>query len=631
MFVRTITHKRGEKSYAYVQLVESYRRPGEKVPRQRIVANLGDLAPSVVENLKVALEASRRGKSVVLAPEAAEHLVSGTHDVTGNLDYLGLAVMREIWHGWGLSTFLDDLDEQTLVPTSQIIEILTLQRAIGVSGSKSHAERWFPSTALPELMNIVPGHFNNTRIHRALDALHFAETKLTEQLPKLYQSRHGNFCCCFMDVTRTHFEGACYDEAEPSKTKRDGDVKKRIGIVLLVNEMGYPLRWKTIGGRTSDVPAMGDMTSHLVDEEWLRDVPIVFDRAMGQEKTVRSLLAQNVHFLTAARAKDIDSYAPTTRDGRPTLPASVVGKVPLNFADESSGNVLAVREAARATELVEVDPYLFVKDLGTVHLRDDDEPAKWTQDIDDSAGDKLRLVAYFNPQLFVELRYRAHKQLQAFDRFIASLNEDLSKAKRSRNEKATLGKIQSRLKLYHWVELFTIKLHPYVLEGTAKTIRTFRCEVKLHRDMWLHRQRYQGFVLLLAHPSLRQTAAELALLYRSKDLIEKDFQTIKSSVKLRPVFHYTDPKVKAHVTLCMLALLLQRTLESQLKTAGLQISAPAALETLTSCHLNQMKTGALYSLTAPTKLQKELLKALKLTKLVDSSALTKALTPRASR
>ena len=180
------------------------------------------------------------------------------------------------------------------------------------------------------------------------------------------------------------------------------------------------------------------------------------------------------------------------------------------------------------------------------------------------------------------------------------------------------------------MELFTVKLHPYELEGTEKTIRTFRCQVKLHEDMWLHRQRYQGFVLLLAHPSLNQTAPELALLYRSKDLIEKDFQTIKSSVKLRPVFHYTDPKVKAHVTLCMLALLLQRTLESQLKTAGLQLSAPAALESLSSCHLNQMKTGALYSLTAPTQLQREILKALKLTKLVDSSVLSKAITPRTS-
>jgi len=47
----------------------------------------------------------------------------------------------------------------------------------------------------------------------------------------------------------------------------------------------------------------------------------------------------------------------------------------------------------------------------------------------------------------------------------------------------------------------------------------------------------------------------LVSVYRAKDAVEKDFQTIKTDIKLRPVFHHTDPKVRAHLSLCMLTVL----------------------------------------------------------------------------
>ena len=62
--------------------------------------------------------------------------------------------------------------------------------------------------------------------------------------------------------------------------------------------------------------------------------------------------------------------------------------------------------------------------------------------------------------------------------------------------------------------------------------------------------------------------------------LEKDFQTIKSLVKLRPIYSYTDPKVQAHVALCILALLVQRSLEQRLRAAGLSLSAPACIDIL---------------------------------------------------
>ncbi|MBK8015131.1 MAG: hypothetical protein IPK13_27770 [Deltaproteobacteria bacterium] len=106
-----------------------------------------------------------------------------------------------------------------------------------------------------------------------------------------------------------------------------------------------------------------------------------------------------------------------------------------------------------------------------------------------------------------------------------------------------------------------------------------------------HRPSTDGFVLLVAHADLPQSATEMVGLYRAKDAVEKDFQTIKRGLELRPVFHHTDPKVRAHVSLCMLALLLERTLERRLCEAGKAMTAPMAFEELAEGHLNMVATG----------------------------------------
>lgn len=665
MFVRTTTRRRGDKTYSYVQLVESFRRPTDKLPTQRVIANLGDLSPAVVENLKLALKASRDGRTLVLAPETAGGVMASDHCVTANLKYLDVAVMREMWQHWNLPSLLGQLcgEEQCVASTAQIVEALTLQRAVGEPGSKSYAERWFPGTALPELMGLPPAKFNNTRVHRALQRLHEIGGSLAERLPSLYQSKEGAFGCCFMDVTRTHFEGSCYDSAETSKTRVDSDIKKRIGIVLLSNNQGYPLRWKTIGGRTMDVTGMGDMARSLAGVEWLRNVPIIFDRAMGSEKTVRSLLATDLRFLTAARANSIDSYlgylpkySPTflvtsaaglfpllsvalcmsehtaqvlsesTMASKLALPVYDISQVTIVGTDDSfEDDVRSIGEAAKRAGLVEVDPCLFTKDIGVVRLSD-------TTAEDYSSGPLcLRLLAYFNPQLFVEQQRRSKAHLEAFYRFVDGLNKELSAAKKSRNEAATMAKVRKYLETRNWLGLFEVKLTSLELTSEAgRTIQSFQCQVQLNRAAWSRHRRYHGFVLLLAHPSLVGTSSQLALSYRAKDVIEKDFQTIKSTVKLRPVFHYTDPKVQAHVTLCMLALLLQRTLEAKLREGGVCLSAPAALEALSGCHLNRMGTGAMYSVTAPTALQREILKVLGLSRLVKPSSVSQAITPRSA-
>ena len=82
----------------------------------------------------------------------------------------------------------------------------------------------------------------------------------------------------------------------------------------------------------------------------------------------------------------------------------------------------------------------------------------------------------------------------------------------------------------------------------------------------------------------------------------------------------------------MLALLLECTLERQRARSSTPMSAPACLERLSGCHLNLMRAAPeapyQYLLTEPNAEQREILRSLRLMRLVDEDALQTRLQPR---
>jgi len=57
------------------------------------------------------------------------------------------------------------------------------------------------------------------------------------------------------------------------------------------------------------------------------------------------------------------------------------------------------------------------------------------------------------------------------------------------------------------------------------------------------------------------TTEEIALRYRQLLEVERAFRTLKTTLELRPVYHRNDERIRSHVTLCWLALLLMRLAE----------------------------------------------------------------------
>ncbi len=729
MQVRVSRVSRNGRTYEYAQLVESYRRESDGMPTHRVVANLGALSATEIENLRTALAAGRAGKRVVVARTVATRPAK----VALSLRYLDVAVLLELWRRWGLPEILTEVLSQGAsdVCPADVVAALAIQRCVAPD-SKLAATRWFPRSALPELLGIVPDAFNNTRLHRVLDDLERSEGALMARLPRRYEERDGDFVAMFLDTTDTWFVGQGPSLAKRGKTK-EGMMQRKIGIALLCNQAGYPLRWEVLPGTAADAVTMPAVLRSIAGLSWAAEAPVVLDRAVGKTAQIRELLATELRFLTALTVSEFSSYAPA-------LPHERFASFELHGEDKEqiAHDAAAALERAETAGMTKIKDDLLVKDFGLVerqveaaHPDAPRPPATTTQmamrhcldieqavadgrhqsfaaagralglqpslsrkyrrlgqlpadvqrqildgkaaarslgqllrivDLQDAeaqrdafdaliasssaqvapssdeqrAGDKpsgdagcttiqVRVVAYFNPERFIHERLRAAKNLAEIETFVKELNQRLSRPHSKLTQTSTLAAIDGLLRRHELLDCFEVNLKPHELPAPARPL--LQVELRLDEQRWAARRRYDGFSVLVAHPELAHTPEELCQLYRAKDAVEKDFKAIKGLLQVRPVHHREDHKVRAHVTICMLALLLERTLDQRL---GDLATAEAAIEILEGCRLNRYAASGTptYSVTAADPEQAAILRRLRMLPLADDDEIADRITPR---
>lgn len=64
---------------------------------------------------------------------------------------------------------------------------------------------------------------------------------------------------------------------------------------------------------------------------------------------------------------------------------------------------------------------------------------------------------------------------------------------------------------------------------------------------------------------------------------------MKTTLEVRPIFHWTEPRIKGHFVICLLAFLLEKTLESKLKKDNLSASPQEIREALNSMNFAEVK------------------------------------------
>jgi len=107
-------------------------------------------------------------------------------------------------------------------------------------------------------------------------------------------------------------------------------------------------------------------------------------------------------------------------------------------------------------------------------------------------------------------------------------------------------------------------------------------------------------------------------LYKELSDVEQGFRQLKDVLAMRPIYHQVEHRVKAHIFVAALALLIQRLLERRLLEAGVDFSAERAMEALSTVHLVTLRLegqGPRRGINGGSSDAKRVLKALKLSDL----------------
>ena len=117
-------------------------------------------------------------------------------------------------------------------------------------------QRWFPATALDDLLGIEEDKINDTRLYRCLDRLLPHKTKLEQHLKQRYGELFAaEFDVLLYDLTSSYVEGAAAKNPMMKRGySRDHRPDcKQLVIALIVNGEGFPLSYETFDGNRADV------------------------------------------------------------------------------------------------------------------------------------------------------------------------------------------------------------------------------------------------------------------------------------------------------------------------------------------------------------------------------------------
>ena len=83
---------------------------------------------------------------------------------------------------------------------------------------------------------------------------------------------------------------------------------------------------------------------------------------------------------------------------------------------------------------------------------------------------------------------------------------------------------------------------------------------------------------VIATSELGLSVLEVVAIYKDLSDVERGFRQLKDVLAMRPIYHQIEARVKAHVFVAALALLVQRLLDRRLEEAGINFSAERAME-----------------------------------------------------
>jgi transposase len=537
MYPRTVKVRSSSGSiHEYIRIVEAYREDGKV--KQRVVADLGrkDLLVEILPQL-------RR----LLTGDADLEAGDSTTPQLGDASNWGpVLVVRALFDQLGLWAILDQhLGKAKGVPFADRAFALVANRLIapasehGLAGwletdfvCDRRGRRFLPQWHQRRRVRVHPRQLDAW--YRTLDQLikakDYIEVALYHRLRDLFSLKPD---LVLYDITSTYFEGAGPADLAQHGYSRDGKPQNVQVIVGVVMVAGWPIAHHVWAGNRIDHSTVQEVIKDLRQRFAFSRLVFVGDRGMVTDENIEAITRDQQGFLVGVKRRrnpQIDGWLEAVDETKwVTCPGGI-------NARERKTNP----PRTRAQEVLSGDPGL------RVIVIDSDERRTYEQAQREQAME------------------RARQHLEKLQKRVTS-----GKLKQPEKIGAAVERVMQK---YHGYRYFDWKLTVGGLEFSESAERLGR-EKKIEGK----------YVVMTGEKDL--SVLDAVALYKELTEVESGFRQLKDVMALRPIYHQIEPRVRAHIFVAALALLVQRLLGRRLKEAGLDLSPARAMQALATLRL----------------------------------------------
>lgn len=542
MFLREVKIPWKGKEYRYWKVLESYRDRKTGKNRHKTILNLGQLTGQQVQQIKALLEIKTVGVDCFLT-------TLKEIEVGRSYEFLSIFILDHLYRKWELDKVIANNSKSELrVPVSTISEILTINRAL-CPNSDYRVSSWYPTTILPQLLNVSPHLVNPTRIYRCLDEIHLKEEDIQRHLFKMISHLgFDNFSLILYDITSTYFEGYRCPIAKYGLSRDHRKDRPQVLLALAVTKEGFPFYWQVLSGEIHDSSTVKETVAALRERFKVKRVCLVMDKGMVNKDNLGAIEKENTDNIFYLVTLPKTSFRKLTSFPKKTL-TSIAEILEKEIEKQEPDKI-------EYSKIMDRFPY-FTYHSKRAYYHVLEEP-------DTNCG----YILCFNPEKFAEERRQRAEKIEAVENWMRQKNKELMNAKKKRNKELTAKEVFSYLERRKVQGLFSTRV--------IKRENSRKLEIKWKINMEklnLLKSTDGCYCIKTNLPQNTDVSPDfLVSSYRQRRKVEIAFSYLKGFVDIRPLYHHKEERVKTHITICILAYLLQITVEHLLKKAGLNLS-----------------------------------------------------------
>lgn len=440
----------------------------------------------------------------------------------------GYLVYKKLWEKFKLNAILPAVQMKhgrSKFSLNNACFLMAIQHLLSPTSKLSTHEKQQRYTKLPE----VELH----HLYRSLDILCASKETIEAHLFQMNRDLFNmQVDVVFYDVTTFHFESVKQDSLKDfgySKNAKFNEVQVVLG--MLVDCEGRPVGYELFPGNTFEGKTLEIALESIEKRFGIRNVVIVADRGINNKLNLKAIIDKGYGYIVASRIKSMPEDIQTQILAQEDY-------VTLSYSEEDG-----------------VVKYKTIEYINQFKIKDDN--------CSDNIKRKKRISVALSEKLVVTYSdKRAKKDKHDRERL-------LEKALNLLDDKAKIRGSNKR-------------------NGKKYIKETTKTDWELNKDALERDQKWDGYYgIQTSEKDL--SVDKIISAYKTLYKIEESFRIMKSTLEVRPIFHWTENRIKGHFVICFLAFLLERTLEFTLRNADINASPQKIRDALNSMQFAEIK------------------------------------------